>query len=405
MNWSDIQEEELKNQVAAHYFGTYDCTKIVGRIDFAVTPKLKPGQKQAADNKIEYLLWAEAKRGTVDLDRAITQLILTIGKEINRGHAANLLPPPWLGAFDCSSIIFLPYDAVQDFFSTNDFNWNVAPSNHGTREFDMVLRRVKTIMEGDDAIRFDYASRHDELKAWIRDNLRPDPGSDERIIINRNNFVPIFQLWDKEVRPTIDINWDVAKKEGYISADFFLADLLSDQNHTQMLDLFVLLKGNKYQYNKRRKASGSLQFEQADFNDGQRAHKEFWRHYRRPPRRELWHELVERRDLLVPQDVRERKGSFFTPQIWVRKSQEYLADVLGPDWQDEYTIWDCCAGTGNLLNGLKNKWNIWASTLDQADVQVMRERIENGANLLPEHVFQFDFLNDNFSKLPPPLRK
>ena len=54
-----------------------------------------------------------------------------------------------------------------------------------------------------------------------------------------------------------------------------------------------------------------------------------------------------RRDLLVPQDVRERKGSFFTPKIWVEKSQQYLADVLGENWQDEYYIWDCCAGTGN----------------------------------------------------------
>ena len=26
--------------------------------------------------------------------------------------------------------------------------------------------------------------------------------------------------------------------------------------------------------------------------------------------------------LLVPQDIRERKGSFFTPQIWVEKSQQ-----------------------------------------------------------------------------------
>ncbi|MEI2711223.1 MAG: hypothetical protein V9E96_19730 [Chitinophagaceae bacterium] len=76
-----------------------------------------------------------------------------------------------------------------------------------------------------------------------------------------------------------------------------------------------------------------------------------------------------------------------------------MTDYLGENWQEEYYIWDCAAGTGNLLAGLTNKYNIWASTLDQADVKVMHERIEHGANLLENHVFQFDFLNDDFSKL------
>ena len=111
---------------------------------------------------------------------------------------------------------------------------------------------------------------------------------------------------------------------------------------------------------------------------------------------EIKNRVTQRRDLLVPQDVRERKGSFFTPKIWVELSQKYLADVFGKDWQDEYYIWDCAAGTGNLLAGLTNKYNIWASTLDKADVDVMKDRIENGANLLESHVFQFDFLNDDF---------
>ena len=34
----------------------------------------------------------------------------------------------------------------------------------------------------------------------------------------------------------------------------------------------------------------------------------------------------------------------------------------------------------------------------------MHERINHGANLLDTHVFQFDFLNDDFSKLPQGLQ-
>jgi len=116
------------------------------------------------------------------------------------------------------------------------------------------------------------------------------------------------------------------------------------------------------------------------------------------------HLKVPSKPLPVIKNHRERKGSFFTPQIWVELSQEYLTEQLGADWQDEYYVWDCAAGTGNLLNGLTNKYNIWASTLDQQDVDVMKDRIRNGANLLESHVFQFDFLNDEFSKLPQQLQ-
>ena len=102
--------------------------------------------------------------------------------------------------------------------------------------------------------------------------------------------------------------------------------------------------------------------------------------------------------------MRERKGAFFTPQMWVQLSQRYFSLVLGERWQDEYDIWDCCGGTGNLEVGLVNKYRIWVSTLDQQDVDVMHERIKNGANLLESHVFRFDFLNDSFDKLPQGLK-
>jgi hypothetical protein len=116
-------------------------------------------------------------------------------------------------------------------------------------------------------------------------------------------------------------------------------------------------------------------------------------------------DIFDRRDLLVPQNVREVKGSFFTPAIWVEKSQEYIEKTLGADWQDEYVIWDCAAGTGNLLAGLTNKYNIWASTIDQPDVDTIHALIDEGLNLLHKHVFQFDFLNDSFDKLPEELHK
>jgi hypothetical protein len=206
------------------------------------------------------------------------------------------------------------------------------------------------------------------------------------------------------VKSTIAVNWAVAKKSGIIDGDFYLADLLSHENNTLKEKLYVLLKHDHYELDRKISESGLFSHSETSFTDKQVAHTQFWNKYDRPPKEEYWDYIVERRDLLVPQDVRERKGSFFTPQIWVELSQKYLTEVLGEDWQDEYYVWDCAAGTGNLLTGLTNKYNIWASTLDNQDIEVIHDRIKNGANLLDDHVFQFDFLNDDFTKLPRPLQ-
>jgi hypothetical protein len=184
-----------------------------------------------------------------------------------------------------------------------------------------------------------------------------------------------------------------------------LADLLSDENKTLKEKSYVLLKSDHYELDRKIDTLGLFSSKTTGFTDKQKAHTQFWAKYERPPKGQYWDYMVDRRDLLAPQDLRERKGSFYTPKIWVELSQKYIADVFGENWQDQYYVWDCAAGTGNLLAGLTNKYNIWASTIDKADVDVMHDRIKNGANLLEDHVFQFDFLNDDFDKLPQSLRK
>ena len=345
------------------------------------------------------LLWAEAKRGVVaDIYKPLVQLILTIGKART---FETYLPPPFLAAFDAEKIAFIPYKEILPFFSQNDFNWNVTPSDEKSREFGLLYDAVKATLDKTSYL-FRYDVHEAELREFIKQHLSE---SSELIQINKNNFVSIYQQWLIQVQPSISVNWEGLKKQGIIDGDFFLADLLSEKNQTIKDALYVLLRDNRYILGRKMDINGLFTSSEVTFNDRQKAHAQFWSLYQRPPREEYWDYIIKRRDLLVPQDVRERKGSFFTPKIWVDLSQKYLADVLGENWQDEYYVWDCAAGTGNLLNGLTNKYNIWASTLDQQDVDVMKDRIRNGANLLESHVFQFDFLNDEFDcgKLPADL--
>lgn len=409
----NIREEEIKNRLRKEYFSNYDAEQILGDIDFAVAvPSDGPQLFET-----EYFLWAEAKKGTHhDIYESLVQLILTIGKARTFD---KVLPPAFLGAFDAEKIAFIPYNAVLDIFYQNDFNWNVTPSDHSTKEFQLIMEKVRETLESN-MLLYSFDKDSKELKRFIKSNFVLGKAGVSKIRINKNNFTAIYQKWLAEVKPSIAVNWEQAKKQGIIDADFYLADILSEHNVTLRNSLFVLLRTNYYELDRKIDDSGFWDSKKAEFKDNQVAHTQFWNRFERPPKREYWEYIAGRRDLLVPQDVRERKGSFFTPRKWVELSQQYLAAELGEDWQDEYYIWDCCGGTGNLEAGLTNKYHIWVSTLDKADVDVIHDRIRHmneastngkGANLLDKHVFQFDFLNDPFdlyktdSKLPDSLRE
>lgn len=403
------KEGTIINNVREDFFKEYDCRKLIGNIDFSVAI---PQTGKELFPEIEYLLWAEAKKGALSASAfhdAFIQLIFTIGRE--RTFDKNL-PPKFLGAFDAEKIAFIPFSAIMEVFSQNDFDWSETPSNHDSKEFKQLKELVKkqlteTGKENENVYFFNFFNDKKDLQRFIKKNFVSGRDSVQRMRINHNNFKAIYEKWRKEVMPSIAVEWDNVKKSGLLDADFYLADLMSGDNETLLENLHVLLKSNHYELDRKIDEYGLFTSASVHFKDNMHAHSNFWSKYTRPPKREYWDKIVERRDLLVPQDVRERKGSYFTPQIWVEKSQEYLAEVLGENWQEEYYVWDCCAGTGNLLAGLTNKYNIWASTLDKADVDVMHQRIEEmgeGTNLLPSHVFQFDFLNDDFSKLPQGLK-
>jgi len=398
MKYKNIREEELKNKVGADLFKDFDTTEILGNIDFTVLPKQETLFGRTA------LLWAEAKTGNYDAVTMFVQLILTIGKARTFDKA---FPPAFLGAFDFKKIAFVPYISIQDIFYLNDFNWNVTPSNHETKEFKIIKERIEAILKTDTSV-YDYEKDDKDLRFFIKNNIAT-ASEVRKIKIDKNNFIPIYLRWLEIVKPIIEVDWDDVKKAHILDSDFYLADLFVDDKDTQKIEddntirdnLFVTYQNQGYKIAK----ENIKQMFDATINIRSKdTYQQFWKRYKRPPLKEFQEYIIERRDLLVPQDIRERKGAFFTPRKWVELSQKYLTDYLGENWQDEYYIWDCAAGTGNLLAGLTNKYNIWASTLDQADVNVMHERIEHGANLLDSHVFQFDFLNDDFSQLPQGLQ-
>ncbi|WP_283491338.1 hypothetical protein [Helicobacter pylori] len=396
LDCSNLNEEPLKSQIKAEFFKDKKFLYSGDKIDFMLSYK--------HSNATLPILWGEAKRGDFDdLDKAFTQLLLTIGKHRLYTHHT----PPYLCAFNAFKIEFIAFDdTITSFFYKSDIDFSITPSNHNTEGFKHALDAFKAMSKSHKSV-FDFKTQSQECKEFIENNLNSSHPLN-KIQIDKNNFFTIYQKWIEAVKPTIDIDWEVAKTKGVLDADYYLADLLSDGDKTIIEKLHTILSSNYYKLKRGVNELGKMDFMEVGFTDGQQAHKEFWRIYERPPKLEFQAFILERRDLLVPSDVRERKGAFFTPKIWVEKSQEYLAKALGQDYQENYIIWDCAGGTGNLLQGLLNKANLYLSTLDHNDVAIVKDlAAKNHLKLLENHVFQFDFLNDDFfsDKTPKSLQE
>jgi len=386
-------ELDLRMKVKDAFFGDYSVDVEDERVDFLVYhPK--------SDFFTETFMWAESKDKPTDVIEMFTQLLLTIKKKVDAGE----MPPKYLGVFDKEKIAFTEYSNALDIFHLNDFNWTERPSSVSKKTVNQVAKYLKNI------VLYHFDSNVAEIKEFIRTNFALGKIGTTKAQINKNNFVTIYDKWVSEVLPSIDLlskQWKTMLAVGVGHCDFYLADLLSEDNKTISDKLNVMLQTTYYKTRVKIKVEGEFDilYRDVGFNDGGEAHARFWTRYERPPKREYHKHIIERRDLLVPKDLRERRGAFFTPAIWVKKSQEYLAKVFGENWQDEYYVWDCCAGTCNLLAGLMNPHRVWASTLEQPDVDIVHENIkQNEIYLLESHVFQFDFLNDDFDQLPKSLR-
>ena len=122
-------------------------------------------------------------------------------------------------------------------------------------------------------------------------------------------------------------------------------------------------------------------------------YRQFWAIYHRPPKKEYSNYLLERRDTLIPIDERSFKGAYYTPLNVVDKAYDKLTETLGNNWQKDYIVWDMCCGVGNLEVKHSNPRNVYMSTLDQADVDVMHAT----RTCVAATRFQYDYLNDDIT--------
>jgi hypothetical protein len=308
--------------------------------------------------------------------------------DLNKGEPI----PPFLAVIDTEKAAIMKTADVLPFLKKKTIKWGKSASQFPKEALDAVSAYIGTYL-----VSFRIATHEDEFISTVKAAIKS--GDIIRTQITPDNLKQVFDKWvemiGREIQGVPEDKYNLLffadiMSDGTVSThDNLPAELLHKNNAPVfMLEGKIYELGNKEGY------------------------RQFWAIYHRPPEKEYRDYLLERRDSLIPLDERSFKGAYYTPLHVVDKAYDKLSETLGKNWQQNYIVWDMCCGVGNLEVKHSNPRNVFMSTLDQADVDVMRAT----KTCVAATRFQYDYLNDDINdfgqidysltnKLPKELRE
>jgi hypothetical protein len=293
-------------------------------------------------------VWFEAKEASTPPIIMFGQLLVYVRAAQKRGEPI----PAFLAVIDRTKAAIMPTEHALPIFEDKTIDWPKSGSAAGKELAAQIASYVETHY-----VVYDIASHEEEFIGAVTSAIKE--GRIIRTPITPDNLRQVFDKW-------VDM---VGSELGTVNpadlAVFFFADIMHDGRNEAMTNLpaRLLFNGEKPVF-----LLNGETYELAS----ERGYRNFWAIYHRPPEQKHRHYLLERRDSLLPLDEQKFKGAYYTPLHIVDKAYEQLVATLGPNWQDRYIVWDMCAGVGNLEAKHSNLRNVYMSTLDQADVTIMK---------------------------------
>jgi hypothetical protein len=333
-------------------------------------------------------VWFEAKETPTPPVVMFGQLLVYVRAARKRGEPI----PGFLAVMDRNKAAIMPTEKALPIFDDAAIDWPKSGSKAGKE----LAAQIAPHIEAHHVV-YDIRHHENEFIDAVKSAVRE--GRIIRTPITPDNLRQVFDKW-------VDM---VGSELGAVNpADYavlYFADIMHDGKNEAITGLTarLLFNGDKPVFLLKGKT-----YELAS----ERGYRNFWAIYHRPPEQKHRHYLLERRDSLLPLDEQKFKGAYYTPLHIVDKAYDYLTATLGESWQDRYIIWDMCCGVGNLEVKHSNYRNVFMSTLDQADIDIMRA----SKTCVGATIFQYDYLNDDITdfgeidyalsnKLPAELRQ
>jgi hypothetical protein len=327
---------------------------------------LKQYTKGLIDIRTEEI-WFESKDAPTPPVLMFAQLLFYVRDARNKGEPI----PPFLAVIDREKAAIMETARALPILDDKSIRWPKSGSKADKSFAAQVAPHIETHF-----VVCRLAEHEQAFIATVKQALRE--GRLIRTPITPDNLRQVFDKWVESIGREL---------EGVAESDYallFFADIMHDGTKAAMANLparllhegdhpLFLLNGRTYE----------LASEQG--------YRRFWAIYHRPPEEEHRAYLLERRDSLLPLDERSFKGAFYTPLHIVDTAYAQLGAVLGRHWQKHYLVWDMCCGVGNLEVKHSNHRNLFMSTLDQADLDVMTA----SWTCVAATRFQYDYLNDD----------
>jgi len=290
---------------------------------------------------------------------------------IKKFYEAGIVPPSTIFVGDRNECFAVHVNDVIDYLDM-DLNWKLAPSS-AHRIPELMTRLIQDeninpfVFSSDD-----FTQCVDKVKD-LTENVQ------RKVLVTDKNITEVFRYFDEKV---------LGKR----------SKLTTNEKSNLFVQLLVNRDENYLHPVKRRKMIVTKAFGEVPVQSRE-GFVSFFAHFASsysPSQKEKLTAVVDR---LVEDSTRRKQGEFFTPTIWVDKAHEYIASVYGENWKEEYVVWDPAWGTGNLTRDYKFG-ELYVSTLNQSDIDTANQMGYN-----PEATkFQYDFLNDDYEKLPEGLR-
>lgn len=315
-------------------------------------------------------IWFEAKdKSNTTTYKMLTQLLHYVKQWMEHGEEI----PPFLCAIDTEKAALMKTSDALPLFERKDIKWGKSASDVTPEALEAVSTFIGTRF-----VSYRIKTHEQEFVEAVKAAIKT--GDIIRTEIKPANIKIVFDKWVEM------IGKEIAEVEPEKYALLFFADIMHDGTVSTHKDLpaellykdgspVFLLDGKLYELGNKE------------------GYRQFWAIYHKPPRAEHRNSMLERRDTLIPIDERSFKGAYYTPLHVVDKAYEKLTETLGDNWQDEYIVWDMCCGVGNLEVKHTNHRNLYMSTLDQADIDVMKATKTCAA----AERFQYDYLNDDIT--------
>ena len=323
-------------------------------------------------------IWFEAKDKPQSTYAMFTQLLHYVNSAIKKGNTA---PPPFLAVIDTHKAALMKTSDIMPLFNDKTIKWGESSNKSERRSASQftkeTLEKVSTYI-GTHFVSFRIDTHEREFIDTVK--LAIKSGEIVRTQITPDNLKQVFDKWvaliGREIAGVADTDY----------ALLFFADIMHDGKTSthENLPARLLHDGEKplFLLNGKTYELGS--------QDG---YRKFWMIYHKPPKAEYRNYLLERRDSLIPFEERSFKGAYYTPLAVVDKAYDLLTETLGNNWQKNYIVWDMCCGVGNLEVKHSNPRNVFMSTLDQADIDLMKA----SKTCVAATRFQYDYLNDDIT--------